>query len=611
MKKDLSILKKHLLYLVIALLLLTTIALISISLAWFGNPPLSPVGGEVMPGYFAGGKGTAEQPYVINRPIHLYNLAWLQNMGRFNQTDENGAYTQHHFVLADDLDMKDIVLPPIGTATYPFIGTFESETSISDGVTDEVKYTISNLTVSNMIGNGEIEKRPQSVVELNDAEIIGMFGVIGVYDLAENYQTYGNIVPFVSDFYLDNPVIRAQTQKALMGLIAGYANGKVHNVGVLGGKLLSGTGNTSGLTNENVSFYGLIGDRATDVSWGDVPTPDGQGGAGGALKVDANDTATYNAVESLTTTNTSAEVPGSQQRAFFVDTMDLISTTNFSRNGICFYDQKVTSATGTVTGSSSNYVNYSTNDYTESWLSALNSSFTYNKDLAYRLEHGGNRALLLNSEAPSPNRTHTITANGQSISVPDGALWFKPLAYGDCIISFGITNMSSTRYKSIYKFKRLEGGAIDQSSWTETKLAFDKSYLNNKYLIFYHYAITEQDILDGYEYCIGTTSDQDPDSNCIFYFLALAGTSSMDGSITPESKELFEVNFIHMLPYPYESVLGPEYRVTTFMLTLPATNTGNEYYVTFARESMTVHATATTPGGFTVKKYEHLAPPQT
>jgi hypothetical protein len=42
-----------------------------------------------------------------------------------------------------------------------------------------------------------------------------------------------------------------------------------------------------------------------------------------------------------------------------------------------------------------------------------------------------------------------------------------------------------------------------------------------------------------------------------------------------------------------------------------STNAGNEYYVTFARESMTTHATATTPGGFTVKKYEHVTPPQT
>ena len=233
MRKVKELFKLHLPYLVLATVLLTLGVAIALSLAWFGKPPLSPVGGEVMPGYFAGGKGTAEAPYVINRPIHLYNLAWLQNTGRFNQPDENGAYTQFYFVLSADLDMQGLVLPPIGTTVYPFIGTFESEASITDGVQDEVKYTIKNLTVSNMIGDEEITKRPQSVTALDGAEVIGMFGVIGVYDLAENYQTYGNIVPSVSDFYLEEPIIRAQTQKALVGLIAGYVNGKVHEVAYL------------------------------------------------------------------------------------------------------------------------------------------------------------------------------------------------------------------------------------------------------------------------------------------------------------------------------------------------------------------------------------------
>ena len=608
-----ALLKKHLPYLVVGLLALAVIVLISVSLAWFGKPPLFPVGGEVMPGYFAGGNGTAAAPYVINRPIHLYNLAWLQNMGRFNEKNEDGTYTQFHFVLAADLDMTGWVLPPIGTTAYPFIGTFESEASITDDVNDDIKYTIKNLTVSNKLSDNEISKRPQAVTELNGAEVIGMFGVIGVYDLATLPQTYGNIVPSVKDFYLQDPVIRTQTQTSLVGLIAGYVNGKVHEIGVLGGKIISGTGNTSGLDNENFSFYGLIGDRAADVSWGGVPTPGGQG-AGGALKVDANDTATYNAVSTIGTkvnqqTITYAEVPDSQGRAFFVDTADDISTTTFSRNGICFYNQKVTSATGTVSGSGSNYITLSTNGYTESWLAGLNSSFTYNEDLAYRLEHGGNRALLLNSDAPSPTRTHSITVNGKSVDVPDGALWFKPLAYGDCIISFGVTNMSSTRYKSIYKFKRLEGGAIDPSSWTETKLAFSKSYLNNKYLVFYHYEITEQDILDGYEYCIGTSSGTTADSTVVFYFLALAGTANTGGTITNQSKELFEVNFIHALPYGYESVLGPEYKVTTFMLTLPATNANKEYTIVFARSSMTAHATATVTDGITVKKGEHVSVP--
>ena len=331
------------------------------------------------------------------------------------------------------------------------------------------------------------------------------------------------------------------------------------------------------------------------------------------MKVDANDTATNAAVNSITDTSFFAEVPGSQQRAFFVDKTDSISSTSFAPGLLFFYNQHVTASDSVASGTTTTLEQLpNSNSYTESWLAALNSNFTYNEDLAYRLEHGGTRAIAINAEAPTPTNLQTISVDGESISVPSGALWFKPIAYGDCIISFGVTNMNDDRYKSIYKFKRNPDGTIDQSSWTETTLVFNKksSDLKNSSLVFYHYQITEQDILEGYEYCIGTTTNQAPDSTCLFYFLALAGTSSTGGTITPESKELFEVNFIHALPYEHTSVLGPEYKVTTFKLTLPTTNAGSEYYVTFARQSMSVHATATTPGGMTVTKYEHYSPPQ-
>ena len=99
-----------------------------------------------------------------------------------------------------------------------------------------MRHTITNLTVSNTIGIDEIEKRPQDVIELNYAEVVGMFGVIGVYDLdlkeGDPKPAYSSIVPSVSNFYLEDPIVRAQSEKTLIGLIAGYVNGKVHNVGV-------------------------------------------------------------------------------------------------------------------------------------------------------------------------------------------------------------------------------------------------------------------------------------------------------------------------------------------------------------------------------------------
>jgi hypothetical protein len=45
-------------------------------------------------------------PYIINAPIHLYNLAWLQYLGYFNQVDSSNVYQQKtYFVLGADVDM--------------------------------------------------------------------------------------------------------------------------------------------------------------------------------------------------------------------------------------------------------------------------------------------------------------------------------------------------------------------------------------------------------------------------------------------------------------------------------------------------------------------------
>lgn len=55
------------------------------------------VGGEVsLRSYFQKGSGTSEDPFVISRPIHFYNLCRLQNLGVFSQS--------RYFVLGFDPD---------------------------------------------------------------------------------------------------------------------------------------------------------------------------------------------------------------------------------------------------------------------------------------------------------------------------------------------------------------------------------------------------------------------------------------------------------------------------------------------------------------------------
>lgn len=594
--------KKIAFFLVIAIAISSLVAL---SLAWFSKGSIVPSGGEIIPGYFARGEGTKENPYVINKPIHLYNLAWLQDLGRFNNTfDENGNLVQYHFVVENDLDMSGYVLPPIGTRDYPFVGTF---TSI-----DQTKpVTISNLTVSNVIDNNEISLRPASVSDITGAEIVGMFGIIGQYDGTPEDATYETIIPSVSYFNLNNPVIRTQTEKSLAGLIAGYVNGKLHEVGVLGGQIVSGANNTSGLTNNDISIYGLIGDHHEDVKWGGILSPD-KYGSGGPLAVDANDSETRTALGTLAnmpsnTTYPNIMVPESSDRAYFVGKNVRQSNFNGTKiKSVYFYRNLVTSGSDT-SKNKSDHVKLN-GDYSQNFLNGLGDyDFQLNDDLATLLAKPGGYAIATGTTAPTATNVQRITVKGEEKTIPNNSIWFKPESSGECIISFGVTQMSQNySYKSIYRFTRDGNGNI--INWEETKFTFIKGVHGNSDVVFFHFLITDEDIEAEAEYCIGSSTGAGDDT-VLFYFLALAGTADDGGTVTSSSKEIMEVNFINTLPYE-GSILGPDMKVTTFLVTIETA--GKESYVTFSRDSMTVHASSSvSDDSIKSTKYEHQGIPPT
>ena len=76
---------------------ITAIATVSGSIAWLNRTASidnkSNISGSAQIAYFGGGDGTSGDPYIINKPVHLYNLAWLQYIGYFkdNQTDTGGG----------------------------------------------------------------------------------------------------------------------------------------------------------------------------------------------------------------------------------------------------------------------------------------------------------------------------------------------------------------------------------------------------------------------------------------------------------------------------------------------------------------------------------------
>lgn len=230
-----------------------------VSLSWFNkgfNVKFDNQTGKSLANYFASGDGTKDKPYTITESIHFYNFAWLQYLGEFNKNATGtDSINQKYFRLDKDINMTDIVVPPVGTVTYPFVGNFDGNNK-----------TINNLTVSNTF-NDFGAKHP-SVVNAGNFEtinIVGTFGVVGNLSTKFKYDTKINEI---KDFYLDNVTLKTNTSNLLVGIFAGYVNGKINNCGVHYSKIeianktqyyLTSDETVNGYINKNISNYTLLG----------------------------------------------------------------------------------------------------------------------------------------------------------------------------------------------------------------------------------------------------------------------------------------------------------------------------------------------------------------
>ncbi len=247
------------------------------SFAWFLLPSstkgVSGMDGEATGSYFSivnGDKadGTKDHPFGIQNAQQLYYFNWLQDLGYFNKDeDKDGKIDQqYYFVLMNDIDASEKVLPPAGTTEYPFVGNFDGQ-----------GHKISGLTISNSWGS--LKNKPSTAkstdnkeVTLNNAEIVGFFGVVGEYDGDADVSGYTISVNEVKDLYFDDLKIETASSSTLVGLIAGYANGQLTNCGVRkgyfdfqykdsDGKLTAPSVINSGALagNDKLSQYSLIG----------------------------------------------------------------------------------------------------------------------------------------------------------------------------------------------------------------------------------------------------------------------------------------------------------------------------------------------------------------
>ena len=230
-------------------MILTSMAL---SLAWFVSlAKLDPTGDASATGaYFAYGNGSQEKPFGISQPRHLYNLAWLQYMGKFNKTDsDTGKKQTYYFELAGDIDRTDYALPPIGTKTYPFIGSFNGNS-----------HKITGLTISNNLD--DFHQRPYSGVKESDfpeqINIVGFFGVVGSYENTAgiNYDTSANQIV---DTGLVDLTVKSSSRTTLAGLAAGYVNGKLQGVAVNDSSFQFKQNTSPTTITNNLSDYSLVG----------------------------------------------------------------------------------------------------------------------------------------------------------------------------------------------------------------------------------------------------------------------------------------------------------------------------------------------------------------
>lgn len=235
----------------------TTLAVCAASAAftftWFSNQENlgKRIKGETDGAYFARGTGTADDPYVINRPFHLYNLAWLQYTGYFGDQD-------CYFIIEKDLDMTGWTLPPIGTTEHPFIGHLDGNDS-THAQGQEHAAVVSNLTVSNEFS--DYNRHPGAITSVSNVNIVGFFGVVG--KIGQDYSSSASsIVPSVKNLYLNNVAVNDKTSSTLIGIAAGYVNGVVEGVGITGNSSLSvpnGGATAFGNYTQNVSDYTSVG----------------------------------------------------------------------------------------------------------------------------------------------------------------------------------------------------------------------------------------------------------------------------------------------------------------------------------------------------------------
>lgn len=220
--------------------------------------------------YYQSGDGSKNTPFVIANARHLYNLAWLQDLGYYDDK-------VYYFKLANDIDMSTLKIgdngqspiPAIGIDDHPFIGSFDGQ-----GYTINNLYVASNFSSSNCITpsrtilNSHNQEQKKQTFNTKTNNIIsnynGLFGVIKKF--SDDSTTASSSDSKVTNFTIANAKIES-SQNTLVGYICGYVNSNLSQVGVANSNLTIRKDVTH-YSSYPITKYGLVGDyNSTNVDW--------------------------------------------------------------------------------------------------------------------------------------------------------------------------------------------------------------------------------------------------------------------------------------------------------------------------------------------------------
>lgn len=457
------------------------------------------ISGSTAGAYFARGDGSQTNPYVINQPIHLYNLAWLQDMGFFDKEET-------YFIIEADLDMSGWVIPPIGTTDHPFIGHLDGfdETYSRNQSSAAV---ISNLKISNSFSDF-IRKPSKATSEtISSAKEVGFLGTFGKE--GESYEDGKE--PTAKNFYLNDLEVSTSSNEALVGMAAGYVNGTLDNVGISDSKITAKSSTSYGTYTSNISDYTTVGyaedkykvnayekkitTKASDLVLSSGSDGDGGNAAGNGGSIDMQKM--YNELLTAYNASSSVKVDTAETITYDIDgnviNKQVTSQSNLSNSDLKCYRQKYEDMVS---------ASYSFNDRTDTVIYVYGKSSGTSSSQTKTVTEIRPTKFYGRTISDSTS-SHYLSASGgliQDVSSGEGNIWFfinGLLSYEDGNATYylidnngtlGITTSESSATKWTYdsdnkSYKSESNHLLEyDSQWTLGEVKKYKIYGSNYYL---------------------------------------------------------------------------------------------------------------------------------